>query len=133
MDQQCLAIAAVENIGQQSFTRLAVTHQNLVGGLAHERDQLIPMGHIDRFRGGMRFRVAAAVPIEVVTTRAPGTPVVLGDDHDVSLGPVGKFLGLVRPAHGHLPAHLGLGLDEGHAFGFGKVMQGAAVAAGEIG
>ena len=80
----------------------------------------------------MRLGIAAAVPVEVVAALAPAAAVVLTEDDDEAIGAVLMGDVVVAAPHGQLPADLGLGLDEGDALTGCKVMEGAAVAPGEI-
>ncbi len=100
--------------------------------LADQRNDFVPVGDVDRFHANMRLGVAAAVPVEILATRTPAAPVVLAEHKDELVVAVLVLSLLVRAPYGKLPAHLGLGLDEWDALTGSQMMQGAAVASGEV-
>ena len=121
----------IASSGARREVRLAVADQLVVRRLAHQRDQLGPVGDVDRLRRDVRLGVARAVPVQVVAARAPAAAVVLADG---DLG-VRRAVGPLDVAEGtpdrQLPAHVRLGLERVHALAQRQAVQGAARAAGE--
>ncbi len=112
--------------------RLAVAHQLVVRPVAHQLGQLGRIGDVERLDRDVRLGVAGAVPVEVVTARAPAAPVVLAD-RDLGV------LRVVLPLHvaegtpdRQLPADVGLGLERLAALLEGQGVQGAAGAEVEV-
>ena len=112
---------------------LAVLHQDGVGLLAHELDELIAVGDVDGLGGDVGLGVAAAIPIEVVAARAPAAAIELRDGDQLHLGVVRALDLVVGAADRQLPADIGLGLDEGDALAQREAVKGAALAALEAG
>ena len=69
------------SLSQRQFPCVAVFGEHGVRLLAHQRNQLVPVGDVDRLDRHVSFGVAAAVPVEIVTALAPAPPVEFRDRH----------------------------------------------------
>src|SRR5512139_1634582 len=113
--------------------RLAQPDELVVPLASHQLDELRAVRDVHRLRPDVRLRVAAAVPVEVVSARAPATAFVLPEAHLGVRRAVGPLHVAEGTPDGQLPADVGLGLEGVPALAEGQAVEGAALAALEAG
>src|SRR4051794_19641694 len=108
-----LPVAIAVRLGIRDDTEPLFTQPNqfLVRLLAHELDQLVLVGDVDRIGGVVCLGGVGAPPVQVVATGSPTAPVVLTDGDDQDLGVVRSGHVVVGTAYRELPADIRLRLE----------------------
>jgi hypothetical protein len=118
---QVLSLRALD----ESHPLLTSISEDLVGRRSHHLDQLILAREIDRFRSGMRFGVAGAVPIEISPALSPCHTAILSDDGDKEFG-IPHCAPLIGAMERQLPTDVRFGLVEVGPFTESEMVKGTA-------